>query len=201
MVTALANGANSVIPVLTIDEVFAKAALINGAIKAGEREALKPEGFDAGNSPLEFNPEVVSGKTVILTTTNGTKALLKSARASRVYIGSFLNLKAVSEKITEDKEDITIVCAGTNGRFSLDDAICAGAIIANVCKLKSCKLSDIALLLRDTYEKEKHLSDALENCAHVKVLKSKGFYADLDYCLKENTHNVVPEWNGVEISL
>ena len=119
-----------------IDEAKAIAASLPAgtALLAGERQGLPIPGFDLGNSPGEFTPEVCRGKTLVMTTTNGTRAILASLEAERVYIASFANLRATSDEISVQflKKDhghsVHIVCAGTEGHISLEDSLLAGAL-------------------------------------------------------------------------
>src|SRR5690606_19366866 len=114
IVEALANGARAVSPVSTVDEAvrLAEALGREGVLLAGERRSLRIDGFDMGNSPLEFTRERVSGKQIVLTTTNGTVAILASATARRVLIASYLNLGAVAEELVHDGGPASIVCSG-----------------------------------------------------------------------------------------
>ena len=137
MVHALANGCDAVIPCGEIDEAQAVAAALppGTAILGGEREGLPLPGFDLGNSPGDFTASNCEGKTLVMTTTNGTRAILASQEAERVYIASFANLKATTDELTVQflKKDhgrpIHIVCAGTEGFISLEDSLLAGALM------------------------------------------------------------------------
>ena len=150
IVTALNNGCKEVIPFLTIEETFEKAEELKreNCILGGERKAVKIDGFDVSNSPLEYTKELVGGKSVLMTTTNGTKTLTRSLSAKKIFIAAMINAKAVAEKLLEINEDVVIINAGTNGNFSMDDFICSGYIIDEMTK-KSSKLdlTDIALSL------------------------------------------------------
>jgi 2-phosphosulfolactate phosphatase len=140
MVHALANGCEVVIPCGEIEQALAVAnALPPGtAILGGERGGLPIPGFDLGNSPGDYTREVCEGKTLVMTTTNGTRAILASLGAERIYIASFANLKATIDELTVQflKKDhghpIHIVCAGTEGFISLEDSLLAGALAKNL---------------------------------------------------------------------
>ncbi len=135
MVYALAAGCEAIIPCEEIDEAKAVAASLptGTALLAGERGGLPIPGFDLGNSPGEFTPEVCQGKTLVMTTTNGTRAILACLDADRVYIASFANLRATSDEIVVQflKKDhghpVHIVCSGTEGLISLEDSLLAGS--------------------------------------------------------------------------
>ena len=142
MIHALANGCEAAIPCAEIDEAKVVAAgLPTGrAILGGERGGLPIPGFDLGNSPGDFTREVCEGKTLVMTTTNGTRAILASLPAERVYVASFNNLKATSDELVVQflKKDhghpVHIVCAGTEGFISLEDSLLAGALVDGLIK-------------------------------------------------------------------
>ena len=143
MVHALAAGCEAVIPCGAIDEAKQVAAGLppGTALLAGERGGLPIPGFNLGNSPGDFTPEVCEGQTLVMTTTNGTRAILASLEAERVYVASFANLRATSEEIAVQflKKDhghaVHIVCAGTEGFISLEDSLLAGALTAWIAVL------------------------------------------------------------------
>ena len=140
MVHALAAGCEAVMPCGEIDEAREVAASLpeGMALLVGERQGLPIPGFDLGNSPGDFTPEVCEGKTLIMTTTNGTRAILASLEAERVYIASFGNLRATSSELAvqflkkDHKHPVHIICAGTDGHISLEDTLLAGALAAGI---------------------------------------------------------------------
>jgi 2-phosphosulfolactate phosphatase len=140
MVYALASGCEAVIPCGEIDEAKAAAASLppGTALLAGERHGLPIEGFDLGNSPAEFTPEVCQAKTIVITTTNGTRAILASLEADRVYVAAFANLRATAAELAVQffKKDhgrsVHIICAGTEGQISLEDSLLAGALASAI---------------------------------------------------------------------
>jgi len=143
MVYALATGCEAVVPCAEIEEARAIAASLppGSAVLGGERLGLPIPGFDVGNSPGEVNREVYRGKTLVMTTTNGTRAILACLEAERVYIASFANLRATSHEISVQflKKDhcrsVHIICAGTDGHISLEDSILAGALTSKVAEV------------------------------------------------------------------
>ncbi|HEU4588873.1 MAG TPA: 2-phosphosulfolactate phosphatase [Gemmatimonadales bacterium] len=133
MCAALAHGAKALIPVASTEEALRLAQTIgsNDVLLAGEKHCVRIPGFALGNSPLEMTEAAVKGKTIIVTTTNGTKALLAAQGASAVYLASSANLTVAGERAREALErqrDILILCAGREGQFGLDDAYCAGRL-------------------------------------------------------------------------
>ncbi|MBQ6770189.1 MAG: 2-phosphosulfolactate phosphatase [Bacteroidales bacterium] len=211
--TALENGAQEVVPVKTIEEAKSLFATCDTSttLRGGERNALKIEGFDLGNSPLEYTQERVGGKTVILTTTNGTNAINNVKGADEVVLACFRNAAAVADYIirrlprcdspTDDavglsyhgSRDVVIVCAGTEGRFSLDDGLCAGMLIELMKQEAEVETDDLGLLLSRFYNESKNnLLNALSGCYHLKRLFALGFYDDIKFCLQTNCVTAVP---------
>jgi 2-phosphosulfolactate phosphatase len=128
---AIHNGARSVVPASSTEEALRIANSIGRreALLCGERRGLRIEGFDLGNSPAEFSPETVKGRTVVMTTTNGTQVLAAMAAAREVYIAGLVNLGAVAARLADLDGDVLIVCAGREGRVSAEDALCAGLLV------------------------------------------------------------------------
>ena len=200
--TALDNGAKSVIPVKTVEEaeqVF--SALPEGsALKGGERHSVKIEGFDLDNSPLKYKRKTVEGKDIILTTTNGTNAINNVRQAEKIVLACFRNLDAVADYLIESQKDISIVCSGTEGRFSLDDGLCAGMLIHLLKAKTKCECDDLGILLERSYQSSaNNLFAALTACFHVKRLFALGFYDDLKFCLETNCVKTIPILNGNKI--
>jgi len=168
----------------------------SGFIIAGERKGIKPKGFTLGNSPLEFSSENVKGRVVILTTTSGTKAISLSKKGEWVLIGAFLNAKAVAEaslKIAEKEETgISLVLAGKEGQFSLEDFLCAGAI-AEDFPAERMELCDAVVAALLSFRGARHsLRKAVQQSSHARYLEKKGFKNDVEFCSKTNTFNIVP---------
>ncbi|RLD90133.1 MAG: 2-phosphosulfolactate phosphatase [Bacteroidetes bacterium] len=204
MLTALANGAYEVVPAISPEEVLQKSLLYNPeeVLLAGEQQAVKIEGFHLGNSPLEFTREKVSGKTIIMSTTNGTKALNSCLNAKVVLIGAFLNTEAIITRLLQE-EEVVLFCSGTNNNFSLDDGLCAAMIIDGLVTQLTIKptLSDFGSLLLKAYRSNKNLSESLKECHHLNLLKLKGFEHDVTYCLQNSLCDIVPTMNLISKSI
>ncbi len=196
IVEALASGARAVYPTLSSDEAI---RLVNSlgredTLLCGERKGLRIEGFDLGNSPLEFTPERVADKRLVMSTTNGTRAFLASEDADRVVAASLLNLSAVSLTVRES-DRLVFVCAGKEDRFSLDDALCAGLIIEKLSNAEDAEVqlddaSKAAVALAKAYPVEPQLlSQTAAGAALVKV----GLGADLERCADVDRYSLVPE--------
>jgi 2-phosphosulfolactate phosphatase len=199
IVTALANGCREVVPVLTVEEALAYAEDHPDAILGGERDSLLIPGFHLGNSPLEFTSGRVKGKTVVLTTTNGTRAIRRAARGSAgVLIGSLLNIKAVAEEIAGAGYDVVMVCAGTRGCFSLEDTVAAGMVCRELARTVPGKKAPLlesdfaaaACRLADFYSKDP--LRALYDSLHGQKLAARGFSEDLTFCSRLNSAGIAP---------
>lgn len=188
--TAIYNGA-TVFPVLEVDDALKFKEV--GYLLGGERRGLKIDGFDFGNSPLEYKREFVEGKNIVFTTSNGTRAIYKSFNAKNIYIGCMLNGKALVKKVFEDKRDIAIVCAGTYGKLSLDDFICAGKIIYELLKLGHYNPDDISTAAYIAYRDYKgKILEYVKYAGHYNYLISIGCKEDIEYCFMEDILDVVP---------
>ena len=202
MIRGIGNGARCFIPVTSVEEAREKAKEINqkNVLLAGERDTRPVPGFDLGNSPQDYTAEKVSGKTVIMTTTNGTKALNKVKMAKEIFIGAFLNASAVAKKL-ENSEDVVLVCSGTNNTFSLDDGMCAAMIVDLLPVKTRIKLTDFAISMLKAYRSGKqNLRQLLEDCYHLNLLIDRGFEADVNYCLQVDKYDIVPRMQAGEIS-
>ncbi|MDH6457706.1 2-phosphosulfolactate phosphatase [Fusobacterium sp. PH5-7] len=200
MITALANGAKAVYPYKDIESVLENSKKSKSFVLGGERKGLKIEGFDFGNSPLEYTKEAVSGKDMFMTTSNGTRAIENSANGSKkLFIAAFLNVESVAKKILEENDDTVIICSGTDNSFSLDDALCAGEIIRRVKeKNRDIQLTDISLAMKRLAETSLGIEETLEGSKHFEYLKTIGFYGDMNHCFTMDMFDIVPEYkNGV----
>ncbi len=204
---ALTNGARAIIPTESPDDAVTRSKhLERGAYRlAGERRMLKMEGFDLGNSPLEHTREAVEGKTVILTTTNGTRALLAVQGARDVVVASYVNLTAVSAMLRSALRggaDISLVCAGQDRQFALEDAACAGRYVHLVSRrLATLELNDAALaatLIDRKYGD--NLMRLFNTAAHGRALAAAGFADDLTSCAAVNSFPVVPIYQDRQIT-
>lgn len=200
IITALENGAERIFPFKDIETIQEKCRNLKNIIKCGERNALKIDGFDLGNSPLEFTKEKVFGKDIYMSTTNGTKAIENSLSADKILICSFLNIQSVVKRIVEYGKDCVIVCAGTNGKFSLDDTLCAGFIIKELQKYTEISINDMLLALIRISESHKNIKDILKGSTHYSYLLSLGFEKDIEHIFSLNKYSIVPEYKNGYIS-
>lgn len=197
IITALANGAKEVFPILTVEEALKKKEelIMNGInpLLGGERKALKIDGFDFSNSPLEYTSDKVQGKSIILSTTNGTRAINLSLKAEEILIGAVINSEAITMELKNYNKDVVFINAGTNGEFSMDDFICSGYMISLLCEKDNHDLSDIAKTAKYIYENNTNLVDYIKEAKHYNILKSLNLMKDLKYCCEKNIINIVPK--------
>jgi len=194
IVAALAGGARAVVPVATPDEARALGRRPDAGpiLVGGERGGAPPPGFDCGNSPAEYTPDRVRGRTVVFTTTNGTRALLALDGARRVAVGGFTNAAAVTRWAAAEPGDILLVCSGERGRFCLEDAVCAGLLVSRLAS-PDRSLTDAARAAWALWSRYRDDLDAmLADAAWAQALVVQGRGADLPLCVALDVHDVVP---------
>jgi len=199
IIHALAAGAVAVVPCLEVDEARTIAAgeFPGSAVLGGERGGLPIPGFDLGNSPREYTPLRVGDKTVVFTTTNGTRALLRCKAAKRVLIGAFVNLSAVCRELGDDSH-IVLLCAGTNGHVTREDALFAGAVVNELAS--GHILNDQAELAADAWRACKSdltgadpLGRALRSSRGGRNLIDTGQENDIDIAAQIDKFDTVPQ--------
>jgi 2-phosphosulfolactate phosphatase len=200
---ALVNGARSVLPVGSVEDAARMAEQIgrDAVLLCGERDAEPIRGFDLGNSPAEFTAGRVAGKTLVMTTTNGTVALLAAAGAAKCLVGSFLNVTAVAEQLAADGADALLLCAGRAGAFALEDAMCAGRI----ARLVSARIPRLhgndARMAAVRFARRPPGMQVLGRTAAGRRLRELGREEDVVFCAVEDLHNAVPVFDEHRIRL
>jgi 2-phosphosulfolactate phosphatase len=200
MITALGNGAAAVIPVGEIAEALEIRRRDPQVLLAGERDGLRIRAqltdgtdFDLGNSPIEFSREKVAGKTIVTTTTNGTRALRACAHAKTVLVSSFLNLKATADWIVRVRpENLLLVCSGTFEQAAYEDVLGAGAMCDALWEpCSKGEISDSALMARRLYQVGKSdLADIAASSRNGRRLQSRPTLKDdVKFCLQQNVFN------------
>jgi 2-phosphosulfolactate phosphatase len=197
IVTALDNGAAGVVPVRETDEAVTVMRRLgrDRSLLCGERDSRLIEGFDLDNSPASYTRERLAGKTLVLTTTNGTRALVDAARGNAVvYCAALLNRTAIVERLAASDGPALLLCAGSEGAQSFEDTLCAGAIAeALVRRDKHVAITDAARVAMTVYAANaKRLTTALASGAHAAALVAAGFAADVAACAKIDVSRCVP---------
>lgn len=199
MITALDNGAKGVIAVGDMDDASKISHNLDAKsfLMSGEKDGMTIQGYDLGNSPLEHTEEVVKGKTIILNTTNGTKAIKRCSLAKYIIVGSFLNLNAIVEYLKDADQEVLLVCAGWRGRLSLEDILCAGNIIYELCGGElTAEARDGAKVAFGLYEKfGDDIENSIKTSNYAVRLKDIVSEDDLEYCCKRSITDILPVLN------
>jgi 2-phosphosulfolactate phosphatase len=191
---ALHNGARCVIPVDSVPKAIEISKSIDG-IAAGERDGMIAEGLQHGNSPLEYSRSFIENKTLVLTTTNGTRLLHMALErsADTIISGAFPNLSAVCDFLVAEKKNVVLGCAGWKDRFNLEDTLFAGAVI-NTVKKHFTIHCDSSLMAETMYTKYKNkLFEFAPQLTHYhRLVERFGLIDDIKYCLTPDVANVLP---------
>lgn len=206
IVTALAYGCRGLVPILSPEQAKEKAQQFKKeeVLLGGEREGRKIKGFDLGNSPREYQKEIVEDRMIIFSTTNGVKTLERVRGAFRIIIASFLNLQATFNYCSKFQGDILLACAGKEGYFSLEDTVCAGMLINSLRDIYSdtCQEVDANLTAQVLYKKfGNNILEMLRKSQHGRYLESIGLRKDLEFCSQLDIFNIVPIFRDGLISL
>jgi len=193
---ALGNGADKIIPVDNVDECIEIGSKIQNSITAGERNGQIVEGLQMGNSPSAFPSELIEGKTLVLTTTNGTRLLHKVKEAPEVLSGAFLNLTATANYIKAQQKDVLLACASWKDRFNLEDTLFAGALFQALGDevFTNCDSTIAASALYNTAKSD--LFGFLQKGSHFHRLEKFGLENDLRYCCQIDQHNNCIKYDG-----
>ncbi|MDW7674896.1 MAG: 2-phosphosulfolactate phosphatase [Bacillota bacterium] len=204
IVAALVNGANAIVPLSVppksndIKRLSAEENILFG----GEQSCVKIKGFDLGNSPKEYIPEIVKGKKIYFTSTNGAKTINNAVTARELLIGSILNGKATAEKAASLNNGLVLACAGTRGNFSLEDVLGAGMCIHHLQQLTDCHLNDLAHLALKCFQANSHQLPLLfsHSSAGDRLVRLK-LEEDIKFCSQLNLYAQVPTYQKGLITL
>lgn len=203
IIYAFAQGCKKIYPTPDVKTAWKKwKALKNkDALIGGERDGFKVKDFDLGNSPEEYYAEIVSGKTLIFTTSNCTKTLQYCKNAKETLICAFLNTKFIAKYLASTNRAVIFALAGRNDTYSMDDMMCAGMVIDELCKYRKVSLSDTAISARIVYNNycgriRKGLLDSL----HGQYLKKIGMGKDVIFCARTKGFNIIPKYSNGMIS-
>lgn len=198
MCMMLNNGASAIIPVSSSE--LAQEYKSKGFLVGAERNTKRCEFADFGNSPFDYTPEKVSGKEIVFTTTNGTRAIDVASDSKELLIGTFPNIDAVVDKCLSSAERVVILCAGWNNRISIEDTIFGGALAEKLLRKANIKLDSDAI--RMTYELWLRVKDNLEEYLkvsdHYQRLINNSADGDIDFCITQNSISIVPVYNKTD---
>jgi len=189
---AFENGVEKIIPVATIEEAhsYKKKGFLVGA----ERNGLPVDGFDFGNSPFHYMGEHIKGKTIVLTTTNGTQAIEAAKDAYKIVIGSFLNIDALCNFLVAEKRNILLLCSGWKNKFNLEDALFAGAVTDEISnRSDKYDFGDACLALKYLSQMaKKNPNKFLSHSSHKERLAELNLKEDVRCCLTPNQTKAIP---------
>jgi 2-phosphosulfolactate phosphatase len=206
IVCALANGARAVVPAASSEDAVKMTANLerDGFLLAGERKYLAIPGFSLGNSPREMTADMVGGKTVYLTTTNGTPALVAAQGADPVLVGAAVNFSAMADRardVLRDRGDLVIICAGREKQFALEDAYAAGRLVKAVKKgTRKLVLNDSAHVALGLTQRYKHWLDAFTACEAGRQLEELALAEDVTFCAEADRFAIVPTYSERHIT-
>ncbi len=188
------NGAESIIPVATIEAC--ESYRHSEYLLAAERNGEVVDGFDFGNSPFSYTEDKVSGKTIVLTTTNGTHAINMSRGAHKIVIGSFLNLASLCDWLKTQSNDVLLLCSGWKDKVNLEDTLFAGGVV-HYLRDENYSLDDAGIASEDLYIMAKDdLNTYLKKTSHSERLKKLGIEEDIKFCLNLNITKEIPVLDG-----
>ncbi|MEA4904085.1 putative 2-phosphosulfolactate phosphatase [bioreactor metagenome] len=195
MCTAFNNGAAAIIPIADIE--LAKKYKSEGFLVGAERKTRRVEFADFGNSPFEYSQEKVSGREIVFTTTNGTRAIDAAKDCERLLIGAFSNIEILTDKCLQWGERIIILCAGWNNKVNIEDTLFGGAFVKKLSEKTEVALeSDAVRIALGLWESAKQSPlDYIKNTDHYRRLIANGVESDAAYCLRQNTVSVVPYYD------
>jgi 2-phosphosulfolactate phosphatase len=189
--TALYNGAARIIPVASVEECVNIGRQL-GAITAGERDGKIARGLEYGNSPFEYPRDFIAGKTLVLTTTNGTKLLHMAKDAIQIITGSFPNISAVCDYLAARGQNVILGCAAWKDRINMEDTLFAGAVVSRIQQHFNVNC-DSALAAATLYQAARHdLFGYMQQASHFQRLSRYGLEKDIRYCLTPDSANVLP---------
>lgn len=189
------------IPIENADRCKTLGSEIEGCITAGERDGKVIEGLQYGNSPAEYPETFIKGKTLVLTTTNGTRLLHLALEkgSSEVVTGSFPNLSAVCDHLISENKNVILGCSGWKDRFNLEDTLFAGAVISRIKENFTIRC-DSSLMAEQMYQLHKdNLYEFIKLTTHFHRLAAYGLYADLQYCVSIDVANVLPVYKNGDL--
>ncbi|MFO7867805.1 MAG: 2-phosphosulfolactate phosphatase [Bacteroidales bacterium] len=198
--TAFANGVEYIIPVKSKEEALSYKE--KGFVIAAERNGLILDFADIGNSPYNFSAEVIGGKKVVYSTTNGTKTIQTAAAESKkVVIGAFSNISVLTDWLIAQESPIIILCAGWKNRYNIEDTVFAGALSSRLLSTKLfTSICDSTTAAIDMWHTHKHdLRSLIDTCAQRERLRVNKLDDCIDYCISTDTCPVIPEFDGTAL--
>jgi 2-phosphosulfolactate phosphatase len=191
IIAAFENGARSIRPVATVEE--AEACKAEGFLVGAERNCCRCPFADFGNSPFDYRRELVDGKDIVFTTTNGTKAIYYAKSAYRIITGAFVNLQAVADDCIRENKDVVVLCAGWEDKINVEDTLFGGALVEILQNHGFQPAGDAAMIALVLWQKAKtNLPDYIRQTEHYERLAANSLEDNVPYCLTLNISKLVP---------
>lgn len=198
MVAALEAGCRDIIPCPGVEEATKLAETLGreNVVLCGERDGNKINGFDLGNSPMEFTQPAVKNKTLLMSTTNGTVVISRAKQAAPLVAAAFVNVGAAAGYLAKEGGDVVLICSGKLGRCAAEDVLCAGLLVVRLWEsVPGASLTDGARMAATMYKKEQRsLLRSLRTSQHGQYLASLGYQDDLKYSCQLDISSAVPLW-------
>lgn len=197
MCSALKNGAKCIIPVASVEE--AKAYKEKGYLVGAERNVKRCDFADFGNSPFDYTKDKVGGKEIVFTTTNGTQAIEAASGADILTIGAFSNISALTAFCIKEQKDVIILCAGWNNRFNIEDTLFGGALATWLIDRGYVSASDATQVALSMWKEAKpDVRNYMDRTEHIKRLEANNLQDSVEYCIMEDTVNLVPIYDKIK---
>ena len=191
MCAALKNGAKNIIPVASIDE--ARDYKEKGYLVGAERNVKRCDFADFGNSPFDYTTDKVKGKEIVFTTTNGTQAIEMASDSDILIIGAFSNISIIADFCVNKQKNVLILCAGWNNRFNIEDTLFAGSLAQKLLDRNYTSASDaVQVGLSMWQDAQPDIRTYINRTEHIKRLEANNLQDSVEYCLTDNTVNLVP---------
>lgn len=198
IIAALDNGAECVVPMSSVESCIEMGLSTPNSVTAGERDGQVAPGLEHGNSPLEYTPDFIQGKKLLLTTTNGTKLLHMVQDSSQIIIGAFLNLSAICQYLLSKKMPVLLACAAWKDKVNMEDSLFAGAVVDRL-KHEFEVYDDSGRICMSMYHEaiaQGSIIDYLRSSSHYHRLSGYGLVGDMEYCAQIDKHPVIPVYDG-----
>ena len=191
---ALHQGAQAIVPVASVDECIRLGQTLPNAITAGERDGQVAPGLQHGNSPLEYPRSFIENKTLVLTTTNGTRLLHMCTAAPDILTGAFLNLGAVCDYLLRENRNVLLACASWKDRYNLEDSLFAGAVYEQLKGYFQMNCDSTRAAGHLYRQAATDLYGFIQYSSHFLRLSKFGLQGDMEYCCRIDAHNVLPRY-------
>ncbi len=193
--TAFEYGVDRMIPVASVEEAMQYKS--KGYLVGAERNGIQLEGVDFGNSPFSYMNENIKGKTIVLSTTNGTQAIEAARKADKVVIGAYTNISALCKYIASEHKNVLMLCSGWKNKLNLEDTLFAGTMVNRLTAMRNYKVGDAAQAIAHlSWQAEQNPFRFIRKSSHAERLAALGLKHDIKYCLSLDKTAIIPTLKG-----